>query len=35
VLAQNSDEALRIAVDAQGIYYTATGGGRVWRLTPP
>jgi hypothetical protein len=35
VLAKNSDEALAIAVDPMGVYYTAAGGGRVWRLTPP
>jgi hypothetical protein len=35
VLAKSSDEPLAIAVDATGIYYTAAGGGRVWRLTPP
>jgi hypothetical protein len=35
VLAKSSDEPLFIAVDATGIYYTATGGGRVWRLSPP
>jgi hypothetical protein len=35
VLASKLDTPLALAVDASGIYYTASGGGRVWRLTPP
>jgi hypothetical protein len=34
-LVTKSDEAIGLAVDATGLYYTAAGGGRVWRLTPP
>jgi hypothetical protein len=35
VLASKLDTPIGLAVDATGVYYTGSGGGRVWRLTPP
>jgi hypothetical protein len=31
----NASNPTGLAVDAVGVYYAASGGGRVWRLTPP